>query len=148
MAKIMRVGGKSPSNTAVGMAVDANGAVFNKRIWETVVENVANFQPRDTTAVYYPSDGTIDLTGYGIIGLRIVNNLDQAMNITLSDGSNYLATLDESTIAIQVPGSGRSTIVTGDDIPLLNVIPALKLKCQAADTPTEGFIDIKVIKKR
>lgn len=146
---IMKIGGKSPSDTAVAVAVDANGCIKVKHIWETVVETLCYEVISDTTAHYYPSPSTnLDVSDFALISIRVNNRTDQPVNLLLADKGNYLLNSDGQYNQITV-NAGAKVVITANDFACLNVIPEFSIRAKFTTAPTNsGRLEIFVNKKR
>lgn len=147
MGNIMKVGGKSPNNTAVGMSVDNNGMVNTHHVWEGGFITAMNLEIRDTDA--HVSE-LFDISEYSIVSLRVLNTCDQTVAIRFyGDKSEnaYLSTMD-GEITILVDGKNREQIITPDDLPCLPYLNKIKLRVSCETAPTSGGLAIYIAHKR
>lgn len=143
----MKVGGKSPNNTAVGMSVDANGMVNTHHIWEGGFITVLGQEIRDADAHY--SD-VFDVSQYPIVSLRVINSSDQSVTIgfygDMSEGP-YLSNMD-GDVTIFVGNKNREQIITPDDLPCLPYLNKIKIRVKYDTAPTTGSLTIYIAYKR
>lgn len=146
---LMKIGGKSPSNTAVAVAVDADGNVKTKHIWETQSVTLLNEAISDATAHYAPEGVTnIDVSDFALISIFIRNNADKPVSILLTNSGSYL--LQPGGIRNEIiVNASDGVIITSDDFPCLNVIPDFQIRYKYSEAPTNsGKLLIRVYKKR
>lgn len=147
MGNIMKVGGKSPNNTAVGMSVDNNGMVNTHHVWEGGFITAMNLEIRDTND---HASELFDISEYSLISLRVISTCDQTVTIRFyGDKSEnaYLSTTD-GEITILVDGKNREQIITPDDLPFLPYLNKIKLRANCEIAPTSGFLAIYIAYKR
>lgn len=149
MDKIMRIGGKSPSNKAVGVAVTDNGEVKVKHIWEIVSESLSNEVISDTSPHYYPSATTnLDVSDFALISIYVNNATDAPVTLILCDKGSYIKDSANNTQQVTI-NAGNIVVLTADDFPCLNVIPSFSIRAKFNVAPTNsGKLFIKVYKKR
>ena len=145
----MKIAGKSPSNTAVAVAVDADGIVKVRHIWEIASVVALNEIPTDTTAHYLPSASTnYDVSDYAIVAIRVRNRAGAPVNIKLADKGNYIYNSNQESNQITID-TNSAVIITADDWNCLNVIPEFALRYQFLETPNgTGKLEITIYKKR
>ena len=146
---IMKIGGKSPSDTAVAVAVDANGCIKVKHIWETVIETLCNEAISDTTAHYYPSPSTnLDVSDFALLSIRVNNKSDQPVSLILADKGNYMQNSEGNHNQVTVDAR-KKIVITAEDWPCLNVVPEFSIRVKYGTAPTNsGKLEIFVNKKR
>ena len=146
---MMKIAGKSPSNTAVAVAADANGCVKVKHVWETVVETLLNEAVSDTTAHYVPSNSAnLDVSDFALVSIKVRNAADKPVNLILADKGNYLLNSSGEYNQVTVD-AGKMIMITADDFPCLNVVPDFSIRYKYAEAPTNsGKLQIYVNKKR
>ena len=143
------IGGKSPSSTLVGVAVDAAGVVKVKRVWETekvtVMESteIRDTNKHDTTA--------LDVGDVGGVSLRIRNTTGKGFTLSFYtdnvSGAYYMFGPSDSSLSVQI-GTQVNSIVTPDHAPVLNWLQKLKLRVQFDTAPTDGIVEISAMLKR
>ena len=144
---IMQIGGKN-DNLAIPVAVNSDGSVFTEREWIASPVNVLDgYALRDANTHYTMTEGTfVDLKPFGLVSLRIVNSTDKDITFALlydlnKNSTTYLRDVDGNNIKI-VAKSGKSMIITPNDMPVLNYIDYLKFNFSAAEAPTSGVITV------
>lgn len=152
MDAMMKVCGKSPSNTAKAFAVDANGVALYKHVWETEVTKVVNTQVSDALAHTYPETSTnINVGDFALISLKVRNRHNQSVTITINDAGNGILNSTGDRYQLVVPAESQ-VLITADDFPCLNVLDGFQIKYQYSVAPTDATssdkLEIWVIKKR
>ena len=152
MANIMKIGGQNDSGNAQGFYVTNKGYAKITRLWSTTVtelfnETISDTSPKNTI------DNVFNCEEYGFISLRFSNSTDVTFtaiiysDIGSSTLSNYLRDNSGNPIAFTIP-KGQS-ILTPDDLPILNYLRYFKLRVQANDTPsTPKDLTIQIYAKR
>ena len=152
-------GAKSPSDTVVGVAADADGKLKTKKAWEndliTIFDTAAQGQglPVSTSTIWTEQ---IDVSDAGAISLRIRQSTDTSYVVEFgtdtSKTSYALRELESETnsIRINIPASSNTKyyIVTPDDVPILAWIRKIRLAITPAEVPTTGNLAIWVVAKR
>lgn len=138
--KMMKIGGKNPQGNATAICVDETGNVGVRRVWEIKQANVSELvrdsstlQANGTYAIYGP---TFDVSGWGMVSLRIENKLSVPVKIYFYNDTNIyniLRNTDGDQISFSA-AANADTIVTPDDFPLLNYMKTIKLMVSAANT--------------
>ena len=158
--KMMRICGKNPDGNASAIRVDADGNARIKRIWETAEQTVCELIRNsdalvESTGEYVKYSGVLDVSDWGMVSLRIANNLSVPASIHFQSDYTYssekLATNidgDDVTFTVQ---PNTETIVTPDDLPVLNYLRYIKIRLAAKNTQAsdEGkTVTAIIIKKR
>ena len=149
MDTMMKVCGKSPSNTAKAFAVDANGVALYKHVWETANTLIVNEAVTDMSGHLYPA-GTenMDVRDYAIISLGVRNRANAPVIIRITDAGNYLNDSHGEPYMVTIPAN-TDAIITADDFPCLNVLPSFQIRYQYSSVPTNsGKLMIRLFKKR
>ena len=138
MADVMKIGGKTPSNTVKGVAVNADGKLDTVKTWDMPIVELFSDTVSDTEGHLATN---LDLSPYPLVSLRIKNQTGVPVDITplvdLWDNTNGLSLkyINGSTLTFQVPSDSNYFIVMPNDYPWLNYVKYLKLRIQATDTP-------------
>lgn len=154
---MMKVAGKTVSDTAKGLRVKDDGSVSAVRLLEEIPPTVIldTTEIRNTSAI-----GTTNVEcpvyKYAVNAIVVQTTLNAAVNAILMDGSylaneGYMRHIDGGIVQFDIPAkTGSATnyyIITADDLPEIDYIRFLKLRLQAKTTPTEGSIRILVMHK-
>lgn len=152
MADIMKIGGKNDSGNVQGFSVTNKGYAKATRLWSTEVTELYQGTVSDTSVISTAST-PFNCEEYGFISLRFSNSTDVTFTATIysdmgsSTLSNYLLDNSGNPITFTIP-KGQS-ILTPDDLPILNYLRYLKIRVQANDTPSEPKnLTIQVYAKR
>ena len=153
MSEIMKVGGKKDGGTAAPIAIDANGYLKIKRVWETQTKTVFSGTLSDTSAVTTVGDKSVNALEWGMASLRVNNLLNSDVKIMLywdnnTDGTEWMKNFAGSYNSFTVPADSQM-IITPDDVPILNYLRYIKLKINAVTAPTNGkTLSVQVVLKR
>ena len=166
------IGGKSPSSTVVGVAVDADGNVKTKKTWECYEELIYNIEKNDSAnppidtlpksaETVWPGGKppTIYLTDCGAVSLRVDNGLDVDVKISIGTDVNYtpnstagwtynLRRATSETNGFTIPKQTRYVSITPDDEPLLQWICRLNFAVKFDDVPSTGYLRIWLVRRR
>ena len=146
--KMMRIAGRTSGGTAVPMLADANGNIATTRTWKKewvsllAATAVTDANAHDVTAY--------DVSGIPMFSLRVCNRT--GVDVTLSfktdvnTSNGYtLCDADQADYAITIASSSRYTIITPEDLPILNYIKYLRIVYKAASTPSSGTLEINMV---
>lgn len=139
MADIMKIGGKTPSNTVAGVSVDADGKINTNRTWNTDIIQLFSDTVSDTNE---KRTTNIDCSNYPIISLRITNRTGVPITITplvdLYNNDNGYALLDKDggSLSLDIPATNSFITILPTEVSWLNYVKYLRLKFVATDTPT------------
>lgn len=140
--KMMRIAGKTSSDTACGIAVTSDGNVKQNHVWEQHNERIVNEIPEDTSAVTIGIETPIVLADYAVTSLRFYNNTGVDVRVrflldTVADSALYLRDADGNNIEITIPSNASYVVsITPNDIPVLNYLNRLKFTYACKETPT------------
>lgn len=156
--KLIPFGGKTPSNTAAAVSVDANGMLNTKKTWDTetvsVLVNNESWFYVGTTAKHSTS---IDVGDCAMISLLVTSTIKNSSNelvpiqisLERTDSDNDGSVMkDFNGNYIQFNASSSYQLITPDDIPALKYLKVLRFKLLATASTSQGTMAIKVIKKR
>jgi hypothetical protein len=164
--KMMKVCGKNPDGNATALRMDEDGNVKIKRVWETEVQEVVTLTVNaesktggngEYVAVNRGIDA--DVSEWGMVSLRVRNALSVSVTIyivsdLLTDrlllSSKILKNSDGNNISFTIPANS-DTIITPDDVPVLNYMSMFSFRVQAPSTASvdEGkTVDVVIYKKR
>ena len=155
---MMKVAGKTSSNTAKGVSVSNDGEVLSVRHFADIAPTVivvSDTEIRDTNR-HVTTDVECDLYKYPINSIIFHTTLDAEIDVLVLDGGrlaneNYLYNLDGSRVGFTIPKNTENVtkayIITSEDIPELDYLKFLKLNYAAKTTPTSGSIKVEVIHK-
>lgn len=144
----MKIGGKTASNTAVGVQVASDGAVVAQKEWNNQVINLYTSSGNLTTGTYKPD--ALDISTYGAVSLRIRNTTGVDMTIGFyKEGTNvYLRDYDGNLIQISISGSLNGwTMVTPNDIDALQWLSQLAISFTMDEATSSGSVIIDVVTK-
>lgn len=141
---MMKIAGKTPSNTVAGIEVNESGHIINNHKWEKSVSWMVDAKPTDTTPISagFESADRILVSEYAIASLRVMNNTGVSVRIRFQSdvvytNRNYLRGVDGEDIEVTIPSSNsRLVTITPADLPILNYLHALKFTCEFSETPT------------
>lgn len=149
---LLKIGGKSDSNTVLGFSLTDEGYTKATRFWGVTIQEIFNGTISDTSAKN-TLDNVFNCEEYGFISLRCYNTTDVKIECILysdigsSTLSNYLEDNDGNNITFTIP-TGQS-ILTPEDLPVLNYLRFLKFRLQPIEAPsTPAPLSIKVYAKR
>ena len=147
--KVTPIGGKTPSSTVVGIATNADGNLVTTKKWEN--EAVDVFSDATELSTSFKTGTIVDLSDAASVSLLIRNdnNVGFTMKIYAPNLNYRLNDAYGSEYGIHV-SQKRMTMVTPDDLPILQWLPQLRLGV-ALDDAIEGTpstFTIKAIIKR
>ncbi len=150
--KMMKICGKNPDGNATAIGMDANGNLKIKRVWESVVQKDLFSGALSDTGAVTTINNALDLAEQGMVSLRFYNTTDSALKVMLySDMSAATETLlkdiNGENFSFTVAADAH-TIITPDDLPVLNYLRYLKLKIQPVTEPTTGQLVVRAVTKR
>lgn len=151
MGKLIKFAAKNPSDVAVPIAANADGAIFVSRVWETKVVNIHNITSFSGTS-YVPTE-YVDSSEWGVVSLRILNSTDKTITIsprtdTYTDGGHKFKLLSDTANQFKFDVPAGYWVVTPDDFPFLNYMTLLNLYVLTNEAPTTGKIQVDVVLKR
>ena len=139
MADVMKIGGKTPSNTVKGVAVNADGKLDTVKTWEMPIIELFSEELSDTDEHLAQN---LDLSIYPLVSLRIRNrtgatvSVQPLIDLYNNTNGNSLKFINGDAIVFQVPSDNQYYMITPDDFPWLNYIKYLRLRLKATSTPT------------
>ena len=143
------IGGKSPSSTLVGIAVDAYGVTKTKKEWENPVETIFEGTYEDT--VVHTQTG-VAVSDCGLFSLRVANTTDSTVNLTfrsdVTSNDVALKNPEGTNYEINVAQDSRFMMITPDDYPFMQWIRNLRLGIKFNAVPTTGTLTIYLVKKK
>ena len=150
MADMMRIAGKTPSDTAAGIRVNSDGNLVEEKKWKYAYEKILNAEEIRSTSAVVVTGGNVE--DYGLISLRVYSTLDQPIRIqfyndTATNGGSSVLNCLNSAWEVIIPADSKMYIITPDDIPFLNYLRYIKLRVVATATPTTGNVTIYLHKK-
>lgn len=147
---IMKIGGKSPSDTAVGVSVTADGKVNSVRALNMTKTYIIDTTPASGDTIY---TDRCDFSTYGVVSLRVFNTTGKAFTLrVLQDhavGTSETAYLYDTTggsCDIALPNN-QFMIITPDDFQVLNYLFKPKFSIIWDEAPSSGTLAISVIHK-
>lgn len=144
----LKIGGKTASGTAKGVAVADSGDVVTQKNWNTEI-----------TTLYTKTDnfstGTIDIpemdiSMYAAVSLRILNGTEQGYTLYFyKEGTNFrLRDFSGNLITYEIPYSNGWMIITPNDIDCLQWLKGLHLRYKLNAAAETGTFTIQVVGKR
>lgn len=148
--RLIPMGGKSASNTAIGVSVDDNGRINTKRIWQNKKITLMNALSIRDTSAHTTVSTVCDCSESAMVSLRFINTLGMAITVTVYDdinssGTDYMKDFDGSVLSFNIPEG--HIIVTPDDMPWLKYMNYLKLRVQTSSAPSAGALTIEAYLK-
>ena len=156
---IIPVGGKTPSNTAAAVAVNANGKLDTVKTWSNdyvaLTVNGSAWITPGTTAKYTEN---LDVSECAMISLLISNTAkdssSNAVPVTFSltrtdneSGTDLLRDMDGNYITFTVGATGY-TMITPEDVPALKYLKNLRLRIKTDTAVSSGQVNIKAFLKK
>lgn len=149
---ILKIGGKNDSNNVQGFGVTNEGYAKTTRFWNTTITQIFSETISDRT-VKTTIENVFNCEEWGFISLRFANstNVKMTCNVYSDMGSsslqNYLKDNNGNPITFEIP-TGQS-ILTPDDLPILNYLKWLKLRIEPNEVPaTPNTLTISIYAKR
>lgn len=152
---VMPIGGKSPSDTLLGVAVDANGNAKTKKVWEnnmTLIYEMGDNLPESTATIWLDE---LDISDCAAVSLRVYTTSDAEYSIgigTDTSSTTYaLRNIDGDGQSVKIPtGNTKSKYIsiTPDDLPILQWIRKLHLLIVPQSVPTTGNLKIWAVTKK
>lgn len=140
--------GKSPSDTVVGVSVDADGKMITKKVWENPVTTIFSGTYDDTEN---HTQEAVDVSDCGLFSLRVANTTDAAVTFTFASDvtSNAVALKNAGGVdfAISVVANKRFMMLTPDDYPFLQWIRNLRIIVRFETVPSTGTLTVYLVKK-
>lgn len=155
--KIMKIGGKTPSNTVKGIAVNSNGEVITTKKWQTDKITVLEQTGIVSAETFSNLNNPVDLSEYGIVSLRIdylMPDADTTINLRGDlnpNGTTWMFNKDGSATSFVLPATAEEKIIiiTPDELSVLPYLHYLRLRIQPNSAPSsEGYMKIYAIVKR
>lgn len=145
------IGGKTPSATVAGVAVDADGKLVTKKAWTN--DMILAYEMAElpaTTATIKPA--AVDVSDCGAFSLRVENTSDAEYTIgfysDVTANSVSLKKADNgSAWGIDVPSNLRYIAITPDDMPIMQWIRNARLYIIPKTVPTTGTLKVWIVKK-
>jgi len=147
---VMQIAGKSPENTAKGIAVTTDGKVKTEgtRKISGNSEVVINANPTTADAIYTER---LDFSQYGVVSLRIYNltgvglTLKVVQDFAVSTGlTAQMRDASGAAITMSVANS-QYVIITPDDLPCLAYLHKPIFAIIPDSAPTQGNITMRVV---
>lgn len=147
---VMQIAGKSPSSTAVGVAVTADGEVKTEGV-RTIAGSddiVIDSNPTTADAIY---TNRLDFSGYGVVSLRIYNTTGVALTLKVVQdfltNSGPTAQMRDSTGAALTMSIANKqyVIITPDDLPCLAYLHKPIFGITPESAPSSGNITMRVV---
>lgn len=159
MNNMMRICGKTPTDTAKAVNVSAAGNVVTEKKWAVnVVKEFDAYELRDTSG--HSAETIVDVQEAAMVSLRVRTSLDKEVtlrvnndvsDLSIGGGTTVLQNLDK-TDALTIPASNGTRvdmyIVTPYDAPMLNYLRKIRVRLVAGEAPTAGNITVAVVTKR
>ena len=139
MSDVMKIGGKTPSNTVKGVNVDANGNLITSRLWDESILTLYSDSVADTSE---KRTVNTDLSSYPLVSLRITNRTGVSVKVTPlvdlynTDNGYSLTDIDGSELSFEVAPNNAFAIITPVEAPWLNYVKYLRFKFRALETPS------------
>lgn len=149
--KMMRIAGRTSGGVAVPMKASSDGDISTTRTWRKEWITIeANVEIRDTTAHMCPA---IDVSNIPTFSLRILNRLGTPITLTFMTDVNQsngyqLMNMDATYKEVTIQPTNEYTMITPEDVPLLNYIRYLRLKVTASTAPESGTFDAYMVAVR
>lgn len=134
--------------------VSLGGDIPVKHVWETeYIYALEDYELRDANTHEVPESQAVDVSGYGIISLRIINTLDVPVTLGFYTDhhltrTRYMADAEGIPIAVEIQPNTYIQMITPDDIPQLNYIRYLRVYLKANTAPTSGNVNLWFALKR
>lgn len=145
---VMKMGGKSDSNTVVGVSVSDDGRVRTEKTWRNDVVLITDVLP---TAAVSALEG-LDVSDAAAVSLRFRNTTGLSFSVGFyADhiSNNYvLFASDGSQISYKIPASANNVIVTPDDMKELQWLKNIRLRIAFSEVPTSGEFKVYAVIKR
>lgn len=142
-------GAKSPASTVVGVAANADGNLITQKKWMNDSTDV--FTSAEGLSTSFALGSVIDLSDAASVSLLIRNDNSVGFTIKIyAPNTNYrLNDAYGSEYGIHV-SSKRMTMITPDDLPILQWLPQLKIAIalDEAISGTPSTFTVKAIIKR
>lgn len=145
---VIKMGGKSDSNTVKSVSVGDTGAVRTEKRWTYETVTLFDKQVSDTTVLDTLAT-ELNIGEMGFVSLHFVNETGVEISFRLlrDDVQGSVLPLYDSAgtfIAFSISDK-KHYIITADDLPVLNYIKLLKLRIQPLAAPaTPGNLKIYV----
>lgn len=146
---LLKIGGKTKSNTASAFLLGDDGAAVVSRPWRTTVTTIVDaIEVRDNVAHTVTDNNALEIGIYPINSLRIRNTLDSNVTLTFyydldKTSTTYLDGLGETYTYTLEAGNTHWQLITSENLPLLDYAKYLKFKYQASEVPTTGSLNIQ-----
>lgn len=153
---VLPVGGKSGSDTLVGLAVSNAGDIYTQKNWSNSVATVydSDETPAPASTSYAIRCTSIDITNAAAVSLRVDNSTDVDIKLGLyrddladnihqqmRDGNGDL-------IRYLVKAGKTNVIITPEDWSVLQWLRKLRLIFYVVELPTTGTVKINAIVKK
>lgn len=144
---MMKIGGKTPSNTVKGVAVNADGKLDTVRTWGADIISLFSDTVDDTSA---HRTTNLDLSSYPLVSLRVTNRtgvpivLRPLVDLFNNDNGYALTDVDGANLAIELAPNNAFAIITPADAPWLNYIKYLRMSFAASETPTASSPKVEI----
>lgn len=155
---IIPVGGKTPSNTAAAVAVDANGKLDTVKTWgfseEALVVGSSSWITPSTTAKY---TNALDVSDCAMISLCVMSATKNSSSVAVPVTFTFLRTDSESSTELMRDADGNYIsftlgngyhLITPDDFPILKYLKYLHLRIVSSESVSSGQVNVKVYRKR
>lgn len=145
------IGGKTPSSTVAGVAVDADGKLVTKKAWtnDVILAYEMTELPTTTDTIRPPA---VDVSDCGAFSLRVENTTDAEYSIgfysdTTTNGVSLKKADDGTSWGIRIPANLRFIAITPDDMPIMQWIRDARLYILPRSVPTSGTLRVWIVKK-
>lgn len=156
--KLIPFGGKTPSNTAAAVAVDANGKLDTVKTWgfeeEALVSGSTSWITPSTTAKY---TNALDVSDCAMVSLCVMSAAKNSSSAVVPVTFTFLRTDSESSTEVLKDADGNAIsftlsngyhLITPDDFPILKYLKYLHLRVQSSAAVSSGQVNVKVYRKR
>ena len=145
----LKIAGKNPSGEVTGVLVNADGNLVTAKKWQNEQVEILNSEIRSTSKVRATM---LDLSDVAAVSLRIHNTTGKSFVLSFDTDAYPTHTYvlnDVSGAQIQYPvTSVIHSILTPDDVHILQWLRYLKVAVKFDTAPTEGSLIIYAVVKR
>ena len=153
MSESIKFAGKNDNSVVTPVSVSNEGYIRNQRIYNNTYTDIVNEVLSITEKTFYEG---YDARNTGILSIMVWNRSGVDMTIqfynpTVKGTGNALMAIydiDGNLPVITIP-SGKPTLITGEDIPILNYMPWINISLTPSGTPsTSDTSVVRVFSKR
>lgn len=144
---MMKIGGKTPSDTVKGIAVNADGKLDTVRTWGADIISLFDDTVDDTSE---HRTTNLDLSSYPLVSLRVTNRtgvsivLTPLVDLYNNDNGYALTDVDGASLTVEIAPNNAYAIIAPYEHPWLNYIKYLRMRFAASETPTASSPKVEI----